>query len=133
MLRQRLRDQSGEVTEVVLVTPALLFLVLLVLQFGLWYHAAHVAQAAAQEGVRSARLEGGTAEDGRERAEQLLERAGPTIVGDPVVDATRNVDTAVVEVRGRSVAVIPGMRLPIRARAESPVERLAATTISTGP
>src|ERR671924_429842 len=127
MLRDRLRDQSGEVTEVVLVTPALLFVVLLVLQFGLWYH------AAAQEGVRSARLEGGTAEDGRQRAEQLLERAGPTIVGDPVVDATRSVDTAVVEVRGQSVAVIPGMRLPIRARAESPIERLVATTVSTGP
>src|SRR5579884_4020504 len=125
MMRQRLHDESGEVTEVVLVTPALLFLVMLVLQFGLWYHAAHVAQAAAQEGVRTARLDGGTAEDGRQRAEQLLERAGPTIVGDPVVDASRDVDTAVVEVQGRSVAVIPGMRLPIRARAQSPVEHLS--------
>jgi len=124
-MRQRLHDESGEVTEVVLVTPALLFLVMLVLQFGLWYHAAHVAQAAAQEGVRTARLDGGTAEDGRQRAEQLLERAGPTIVGDPVVDASRDVDTAVVEVQGRSVAVIPGMRLPIRARAQSPVEHLS--------
>ena len=126
MLRQRLRNEAGEATEMVLVTPVLLFLVLLVLQFGLWYHAAHVAQAAAQEGVRTARLEGGTAEDGRQRAEGLLERAGPTIVGDPLIDATRDSDTAVVEVRGRSVAVIPGMRLPIRARAASPVERLAA-------
>lgn len=126
MLRQRLRDEAGEATEMVLVTPVLLFLVLLVLEFGLWYHAAHVAQAAAQEGVRTARLEGGTAEDGRQRAARLLERAGPTIVGDATVDATRGLDTAVVEVRGRSVAVIPGMRLPIRARAESPVERLAA-------
>lgn len=124
MLHQRLREEAGEAAEVVLVTPLLLFLVLLVLQFGLWYHAAHVAQAAAQEGVRTARLEGGTAEDGRRRAERLLARAGPTIVGDPVIDATRDVATAVVEVRGRSVAVIPGMRLPLRARAASPVERL---------
>ncbi|MEW6470661.1 MAG: TadE/TadG family type IV pilus assembly protein [Actinomycetota bacterium] len=128
MLRQRLRDESGEAAEVVLVTPVLLLLVLLVLQFGLWYHAAHVAHAAAQEGVRAARLEGGTDEDGRQRAERLLARAGPTIVGDPVIDVSRDVATAVVEVRGRSVAVIPGMRLPIRARAASPVERLTTVT-----
>jgi Flp pilus assembly protein TadG len=123
MLRRLREDERGEATEAVLVTPVLLFLVMLVFQFGLWYHAEHVAQAAAQEGVRTARLEGGSADDGQRRATDFLARAGAKIVGDPVVSVTRNDETAVVEIRGQSVAVVPGMRIPIRARSESPVER----------
>ena len=123
MLRRLREDERGEATEAVLVTPVLLFLVMLVFQFGLWYHAEHVAQAAAQEGVRTARLEGGSADDGQRRATDFLSRAGATVVGDPVVSVTRNDETAVVEIRGQSVAVVPGMRIPIRARSESPVER----------
>jgi len=123
MLRRLRDDERGEATEAVLVTPVLLFLVMLVFQFGLWYHAEHVAQAAAQEGVRTARLEGGSADDGQRRATDFLARAGAKIVGDPVVSVTRNDETAVVEIRGQSVAVVPGMRIPIRARSESPVER----------
>jgi Flp pilus assembly protein TadG len=123
MLRRLRDDERGEATEAVLVTPVLLFLVMLVFQFGLWYHAEHVAQAAAQEGVRTARLEGGSADDGQRRAADFLARAGATIVGDPVVSVTRNDETAVVEIRGQSVAVVPGLRIPIRARSESPVER----------
>jgi Flp pilus assembly protein TadG len=123
MLRRLRDDERGEATEAVLVTPVLLFLVMLVFQFGLWYHAEHVAQAAAQEGVRTARLEGGSADDGQRRAADFLTRAGGKIVGDPVVSVTRNDETAVVEIRGQSVAVVPGMRIPIRARSESPVER----------
>jgi Flp pilus assembly protein TadG len=123
MLRRLRDDERGEATEAVLVTPVLLFLVMLVFQFGLWYHAEHVAQAAAQEGVRTARLEGGSADDGQRRAADFLARAGAKIVGDPVVSVTRNDETAVVEIRGQSVAVVPGLRMPIRARSESPVER----------
>ena len=123
MLRRLREDERGEATEAVLVTPVLLFLVMLVFQFGLWYHAEHVAQAAAQEGVRTARLEGGSADDGQRRATDFLARAGAKIVGDPMVSVTRNDETAVVEIRGQSVAVVPGMRIPIRARSESPVER----------
>src|SRR5438874_7444662 len=49
---RRLEGDHGSVTtETVLLTPVLLFLVMIVIQFGLWYHAEHVAKAAAQEGV----------------------------------------------------------------------------------
>jgi len=124
-IRYRLRSaEDGSVSaEVALAAPALMILILLGVQFGLWYHAEHVVQAAAQEGVRTARLEGGSADDGQRRAADFLGRAGATIVGDPVVSVTRNDETAVVEIRGQSVAVVPGLRIPIRARSESPVER----------
>lgn len=117
------RDRGAATTEAVLLTPVLLFLVMLVIQFGLWYHAQHVAQAAAQEGVRSARVEGSTAERGQARAEDFLTGAGSTIVQHPVVIASRDAQTATVSVHGRSVSVVPGFSLPIDASATSPVER----------
>jgi Flp pilus assembly protein TadG len=118
------QDERGvATTEAVLVVPVLLFLVMLIIQFGLWFHASHVARAAAQEGVRAARLEGATAAVGQDRAEAFLERNGPTLVSDPVVVATRDGEQAVVEVRGRSVAVVPSLHWAVQARAESPVER----------
>lgn len=110
-------------TEAVLVTPVLLFLVMLVIQFGLWFHAQHVAQAAAEEGARAARAEYGSAATGRDRSEAFLEQAGSTIITDRIVTATRTVDTVTVEVHGRSANVVPGFTLPVNAIATSPVER----------
>ena len=116
-------ERGSAATEVVLLTPVLLCLVMLVVQFGLWYHAEHVAQAAAQEGVRSARLEGSTADAGRTRAVDFLAVSGPTIVQDATVTASRDAETATVEVRGHAVTVVPGFSLPVNAKATSPVER----------
>ena len=116
-------DRGSATTEVVLLTPVLLFLVMIVIQFGLWYHAQHVAQAAAEQGVQAASAEGSNAVDGQRRAEEFLAHAGPTIVGSPVVVAEREADIAAVTVDGRSVAVIPGLSFTVHATATSPVER----------
>lgn len=127
--RRRLLGEEGiATTEAVLVTPVLLLLVMTVFQFGLWYHAQHVATAAAEEGARTARSEQGTATAGRTRAEAFLDQAGPTIVQDRTVDATRTADTATVTVHGTAVAVIPGLHLSINATATSPVERFDPDT-----
>lgn len=120
----RPRGQSGiATTEAVLVTPVLLFLVMLVIQFGLWFHAQHVAQAAAEEGARAARSASGSASAGQERSEAFLDQAGPTIITDQVVTASRTADIVTVQVHGRSLNVVPGIALPINATATSPVER----------
>lgn len=113
--------------------PVLLFLVMLVIQFGLWYHAQHVVQAAAQEGVRAARVEGGTAGAGQQRAEAFLDSAGSTLVRDAGVTATRDGETATVRVTGRVAGVVPGFSLPLDASAESPVERFRSAAEEAAP
>jgi Flp pilus assembly protein TadG len=126
-VRTRSRSQRGEaVTEVVLVVPVLMVLVLAVIQFGLWFHAVHVAEAAAQEGVRAARVLDGTAEVGRQRAEAFMAANAPTLVPAASVTATRNTDWARVEVKGRVRALVPGLDLAVRSWAESPTERFRA-------
>ncbi|MDP9404524.1 MAG: pilus assembly protein [Actinomycetota bacterium] len=127
MAARAVRVESGQAsTEAVLIVPVLLLLIMFVIQFGLWYHAEHVVQAAAQEGVRSARLEGGSAEMGRRRAERFLARAGSRVVSQPVVRSSRDSSSATVAVEGHAVAVVPGLRLPVRANAVSPVEEFRA-------
>ena len=52
---RRHAEESGVASaELVLAMPVLLFVLMLMVQFGLWYHGAHVATAAAQEGARTA-------------------------------------------------------------------------------
>ena len=120
----RRRGQDGAATtELVLVTPVLLLLVMLVIHFGVWYHAAHVATSAAQEGARAARLEGGTQAAGVARAEQFLASLGPEIVAGPRVRVQRDDERARVEITATALPVVPGLRLPIRAVSEGRVER----------
>jgi Flp pilus assembly protein TadG len=57
-LRRFKGDQGAVTTEFVIVTPVLLFFLMLVVQAGLYYHAVSVASAAAQEGARVAAMEG---------------------------------------------------------------------------
>ncbi len=116
-------ERGAASTQLVLVMPLLLLMVMLILQFGLWYHGSHVAIAAAQEGARAARLEGSTAAEGEARARTFLAALGRDVVGEPVVVATRDAEVARVEVSGLSVAVVPGFRLPISAASEGAVER----------
>lgn len=118
------RNEEGfATTEAVLITPVLLFLVMVVIQFGLWFHAQHVATAAAEEGARAARSENGSAEVGRATANAFLDQAAPRLVVDRDVTSIRTLDVVTVEVEGDTVSVIPGLSLPVRASATSPVER----------
>lgn len=103
--------------------PVLMLLVLVVIQFGLWYHANNVAEAAAQEGVRTARVDGGSATEGQTRAEAFMADNAPSLVGDRSVTASRDADTARIEISGSLTAIVPGLHLRVHAEAESPTER----------
>lgn len=126
-MRHRLRDERGDAAiEAVLAVPVLLLMIVIVIQFGLWYHASHTVKAAAQEGVRSARIEDGSAAEGQVRAAQFVANAAPTLVEDVTVTASRDDETARVEVRGSVHSLVPGLNLSVHAEAQSPVERFRA-------
>lgn len=126
MTRRRPNERGEATTEMVLIVPVLMLLVFTVIQFGLWYHANHVAEAAAQEGVRAARMEDGSAEAGQARAEAFMARNAGSLVERPSVSSLRTDDSARVEVEGTLRSLVPGLSLPIHALAESPVERFRA-------
>ena len=124
---RRLHGDRGDATvEAVLCVPVLLVVFMTVIQFGLWYHAEHVVHAAAQEGVRAARVDTGSAENGRTRSEQFMTQAAPALVHEVTVTVTRTADHAEVHVHGFVHAVVPGLDLTVDARESSPLERFEA-------
>lgn len=123
MTNGRDTERGYVTTEVVLLTPVLLFLVMLVVQFGLWLHAQHVAQAAADEGLRDARTSSVPLADAEAHASAFLDQTGSSVIRDRVLSIDRDGDIARVIISGHAPAVVPGFELGVRAVAAAPVER----------
>ncbi len=124
-LRGQVRaDERGSATvEMVIATPLLLLLILLVVQFAMWQHSVHVAQAAASQGLAAARVEGGTAGAGQGEANLVLRQLSHSVLVHPSVRVTRGANTTAVTVTGEAQSVIPFLHLPVHATASGPVER----------
>lgn len=123
---RRRRDSGAATTELVIATPVLLFMIMLLVQTGLWYHTKHIAQAAAQEGSHAARVEGGSAADGSAAAHAVLDDLAPTLLQNRAVNAERSADEARVDVSGDAQNVIPFMTFHVSESAVAPVERFRA-------
>jgi Flp pilus assembly protein TadG len=128
-----MRGDEGATTELVIAAPAFLFMILLIVQAGLYFHAIAVASAAAQDGAREASLATGpdTGPDvaaGEQVANDLLASmapellAGATATGQ-VVDGGEAVRMTVQGPVAQVIA-IPGLDLSITVNevAETPVE-----------
>jgi len=125
--RRRAGPQDGSASvEVVIATPLLALLLLLVVQFGVWAHAAHIAQAAANQGLQTARAYQSTAAAGEADARGFLDQSAGRLLADATVTVTRTATTVTVTITGRAASVVPGLRLPVRVTATGPVERAVA-------
>jgi hypothetical protein len=114
-------DRGATSTELVIVFPAVLLVVLLALQFGLVLHAGQLAEAAAQEAVEAAQAEDGSADDGRTAARLLL--AGLGGLRGPAVAVRRTATSATSTVTGWAQQLVPGFATEVSGSAEGPVER----------
>lgn len=124
MSRAAGRDRGSASVELTLAAPLLGFLLLLVVQFAMWAHATHIAQAAANEGVQTARAHGGSAAAGRADTNAILDQMAGSILRDRTVTAGRTATTATVTVDGAAASVLPGLRLPIHVSVTAPREKI---------
>jgi len=128
------RGDSGAVAaELVIATPLLLLLILGVIQFALWEHASNLAEAAAQQGLSVARLQGETAQAGAAETQSVLTQLAGGVLAGPQVTATRTATTTTVVVSGRAESVIGIFSLPVRAAAAGPTEPPAPNAQGAGP
>lgn len=127
-------DAGSSTVELVITMPALLLGVFAVMQFGLWMHAQHVAQAAARDGVAVARAYDGTERAAHDRAAASLDTFGPTILRDPSIDVVRTGEEATVTVTGKATSILGIFSLGVQEQASGPVERFvpAAAAGSAG-
>ena len=118
------RSEAGAATtEFVIIVPALMLLIMLVIQFALYYHAANVATAAAQDSVRAARIENGSAGAGQARAHELLDHAGDSVFTSVSVQTSRGGRSVRAQVDGTVISVIPGLHLQVSRSADGPIEQ----------
>ena len=115
----------------VIVTPLLLLLIMGIIQFALWEHATHIADAVAQQGVSVARLQGSTASEGQSEAQGVLDQLGRGALVSSKITATRNAANTTVIVTGKAESIIGLFSLPVRAVASGPTE--AYTTPAQAP
>ncbi|WP_396126760.1 TadE/TadG family type IV pilus assembly protein [Amycolatopsis sp. FBCC-B4732] len=106
-----------------IATPLLLLALLAIIQFALWSHAAHVAQAAAAEALAAARVQNGTATAGHAAGQQLLDELAEGPLRSSRIDVERTPTSVSVSVQGEVIAVLPGMHLHVHAESAGEVER----------
>jgi Flp pilus assembly protein TadG len=120
-LRQ-LHDEDGVIaSQLAILMPALLLLIMLAVQFGLWAHASQLARAAADEAAYIAALPDSTDTAGQIAASSLLAQAGH--LADVRIDIDRTPDSVVATVAGVAPQVVPGFRWSVSATAAAAPER----------
>ncbi len=122
MQTRQLRDEDGVIaSQLAILMPALLLLIMLAVQFGLWAHASQLARAAADEAAYIAALPDSTDTAGQTAAAGLLAQAGH--LTDIRIDIDRTPDTVVATVAGVAPQVVPGFRWSVSATAAAAPER----------
>lgn len=120
-MTRRNDDRGLTSSALAVLMPALLFWMMLIVQYGLWFHARQVANAAAAEATDAAQVPGGTAGDGEEAAIEFLRQSGN--LEQIVVEVDRTAEMVTVEIRGDAPQLVPGISWTVTARSAAPVER----------
>ncbi|WP_370088186.1 TadE/TadG family type IV pilus assembly protein [Streptacidiphilus sp. MAP12-16] len=120
----RVRDRGAASSEIAVVMPLLLLMLMGIVQVSLIVHAHHVAQAVAAQAVDAARAQGGTNAQGRADAQALLASLGTGALGRPQITVRRTATTVTAQVVGDVSGVVPFWTPQVIGYAAGPVERL---------
>lgn len=123
LLRRARSDAGVTSTEVAIVMPVMLIVIMLVFQVGLFWHAKQAADTAAEEAVDAAQVASATEADGYAGANAILSQAGN--LRDVQVTVTRDDASGVVTatVTGRAPSIIPFGSWSVAAQARGSIER----------
>jgi len=119
---KRCRGEAGlTATQLAVMMPALLFWIMLIVQYGLWVHAKQVATAAAAEAVDVAQVPGSTTASAEAAARSFLSQSGNLV--HITIDVTPTAEQVTVRVRGQAPQLVPGFSWTVAAVAQAPMER----------
>lgn len=118
---RRLRGDRGDVAPLVVVTPIMVFMVMLVIQMGLYFHARSVMSAAAQDAARTAQHDNGSVADAYLAADQILAGSGSLVRNQSV--AVNQTETEVtVTIAGEVTSLVPFWQAQVSVAASGPRE-----------
>lgn len=120
------REDGYSIVEAVITLPVLIALTMFVVQYALLWHGRNVAQAAAQDGLRTARSYQGTAAMGQQAAVDYLSQVAPKLLTRAHVQVDRTPTAVTVQVRAQVLSLLGFARLDVTETAAGPVERFVA-------
>lgn len=103
--------------------PAVLILIMLIFQVGLFWHAKQAADVAAEEAVESAQLAAASEADGLAGANSILGQAGNLQNVVVTVDRDIGAGLVTVTVSGEAPAIVPFGSWRVEAQAQGSIER----------
>lgn len=121
-LRALGRERGSATVELVIAVPALLLLLLFVVQFGLIWSAQHAAQTAASTAVNAARAQGASQQTGQAQGETTLQQIAGGQLPDASISVSYSATTATVVVTGHPQSLIPGFHPQVTAHVSAPIE-----------
>ena len=121
------RDAGYSVLEAAITLPVVFFLTMFVVQWAIIWHARGVAQAAAQEGLRTASGYQATSAEGHDDAVNFLQQVSPGAMAAARVTVSRGATTITVTVKGPVPTIIPFARFDVDATATGPIESYRST------
>lgn len=121
-LRRLCRDDRGvSSTELAVIMPVLMLLVLMPMQVGLWWHGKQAAEVAAEHAADAAAASAAPPEAAQQGATAILGQAGN--LRNVTLHVSQNGDTVAVDITGElGFSLFPG-GWTVRAHAEKPIER----------
>lgn len=119
---RRCRGEAGLTsTQLAVVMPALLFWIMLIVQYGLWFHAKQVAGAAAAEAIDVAQVPGNSAASAEAAARSFLALSGN--LTHVTIEISPTADLVSVRVSGQAPRLVPGITWTVASVAQAPLER----------
>ena len=116
-------DRGYSVLEAAITLPIIFFLLMIVVQWAIVWHSRNVAQAAAQEALRSAQSYQSTAATGQADGNNYLAQVAPHALGGNCVTVTRTATTVTVRVHCQVMSVVPFGTYYATETVSGPVER----------
>lgn len=109
--------------EAVITLPVVIVLTMFVVQYALLWHGRNVAEAAAQDGLRTARSYQATPAMGQRAALDYLNQVAPKLLTSPHVQVDRTPTSVTVHVRAHVLSLLGFAGLAVTETAAGPVER----------
>jgi len=121
-------DRGMTAIEFVFLTPVLFFMIFATVQFGLYFFADHVAQAAAQAGARKARDQAdqdpGWQGKATATAASYIDQLGPNLLGGRHITTLHPDNVTVgVQITANVPTIFPGLHFTVHESSQGPVER----------
>ncbi len=120
----RVRDDRGDVAPTVILASLTVFLVMFVIQMGLYFHARTVLNAAAQDALRAAQVQGAGPDEGRRAADEVLHGSRSLFVNPIItIGPGPTESTLSVSITADTPSLVPFWSGRVTSNASGPQER----------